>query len=138
MLLASLLENTVSARVILANGRFGVSVLSERHLEVAEYGAARGTPKVIGRFCATDTALGAPRVLGALAHLDCEVDQTVLVADHVVVIGRVNRVTTSPRDERPLLYYSRGFRRMGRRMLAAERLPAVEGYEDSFYTVAEW
>jgi flavin reductase ActVB len=138
MILVSLLQNTVSAQIIVATGLFGVSVLSERHLEVAEYGAASGTPKFIGRFCATNHTLGTPRVLGALAHLDCEVEQTVSVADHVVIIGRVGHVSMSTSDDRPLLYYSRGFRRVGRRMLPAERLPAIEGYEDSFYTVAEW
>ena len=51
-----------------------------------------------------------PTVAGALAHLDCELLDTVGVADHTIVFGRVRAARAAPRGT-PLLYHRRGYRR---------------------------
>jgi flavin reductase (DIM6/NTAB) family NADH-FMN oxidoreductase RutF len=111
--LVSLGEHTVSAKVIGETGRFGVSVLGERSLEAAKFGSAPGAPKFVDAFCDTNrTRVGASRtpvVDGALAHVDCEVVNSVNVADHQVFFGAARSVLLSVEDA-PLLYYARGYR----------------------------
>jgi flavin reductase (DIM6/NTAB) family NADH-FMN oxidoreductase RutF len=106
MVLVSLASRSRGATAIDASGRFGVSVLTEEQLDVAELGAARGTAKFLERYA--DTAQ-APVVAGALASLDCRVSHTLEVADHTVFIGAVRRARSRP-GARPLVYHRRGYR----------------------------
>ena len=54
----------------------------------------------------------APMLVDALAHLDCEVTDTVPVADHVLILGRVRQAQRPNRERSPLLYHRRSFRRL--------------------------
>ncbi len=109
-LLVSLGEHTVSARSIAQTGRFGVSILGERQIEAARFGSAAGAPKFLDRLCDDRDELAATPILaGALAHVDCEVDQTVAVGDHELVIGAVRAVVLSV-GPAPLVYYARDYR----------------------------
>lgn len=115
LLLVSLAERTVSAAAIGEHGRFGVSVLGERAVEVARLGAAPGQPKFVdGHVLDPGAHLGSgtPIVAHALAHVDCAVEQRVPAGDHVIYLGRVLDVHRQPGD-RPLLYYARAFRGLG-------------------------
>ncbi len=112
-LLVSLGEHTVSTRSIVETGRFGVSILGERQIEAARFGSAAGAPKFLDRLCdERDHAVAlceTPILAGALAHVDCEVAQTVPVGDHTIVIGDVRAVVLSV-GHAPLLYYARRYR----------------------------
>ncbi len=55
---------------------------------------------------------GAPGIPGALAVLDCVLDQTLQVATHILMFGRVVQVILAADSEDPLLYYNRGYHRL--------------------------
>jgi flavin reductase (DIM6/NTAB) family NADH-FMN oxidoreductase RutF len=108
--------STVTARSIEDTGRFGVSVLGAGQLEVARFGAARGAPKFMAEFCRqTDDdgseLLQTPAVAGALAHVDCELTESVVAGDHVVCIGAVRSVVLDVGDA-PLVYHDRDYHRL--------------------------
>ena len=52
---------------------------------------------------------GSPRIAGALAVVDCDVQELIPGGDHEIVIGRVSAVDTSPDPEAPLLYWRGGY-----------------------------
>ena len=116
LLLVSLSEQSASAVAIAADGRFGVSILGEALIDVARFGSAKGQPKFVSEYVRDDgdgpSASVTPAVANAIAHIDCAVVQSVKAGDHVVFIGSVGNVFAHPGD-RPLVYYSRGYHRLG-------------------------
>jgi flavin reductase (DIM6/NTAB) family NADH-FMN oxidoreductase RutF len=108
--LVSLGSRTASARAIAATGAFGVSVLSRDQMDVAEYGAARGAAKFLDSLVEPrDRASASPAIAHALAHLDCDVVETIDAADHTVFFGNVHTVRRRCGGD-PLLYHGRGYR----------------------------
>ncbi len=117
-LLVSLASTTSSARAIGASGRFGVSILSADAIEVARFGAARGMPKFLNASqCSSQASSLSPVIAGALAHVDCELADSLVVGDHEVFVGEVRDVTLDPGDE-PLVYFARSFRTLASTMPA--------------------
>lgn len=116
LLLVSLGESTASARAITTDGAFGVSVLGESLIDVARFGSAKGQPKFVHGFCEGDSndpgVSRTPVVANAIAHVDCAVEQRLVAGDHVLFIGHVLNVVRHEGD-RPLVYYSRGYHRLG-------------------------
>jgi flavin reductase (DIM6/NTAB) family NADH-FMN oxidoreductase RutF len=106
--LVSLGSEGASARAIAATGSFGVSILAAEQVAVARYGSAPGATKFLDPFTETRRSTS-PAVPGALAHLDCELSETVQVADHTVLFGRVKAVRSS-RAGTALLYHRRAYR----------------------------
>lgn len=111
-LLISLGEHTASTAAISASGSFGVSILGEAQQHVARFGSQPGVPKFVAEYCDPAAGCVSPAVASTIAHLDCAVDRTVAVADHVLFIGEVQRVVLRPGDERPLVFYARDFHRL--------------------------
>jgi flavin reductase (DIM6/NTAB) family NADH-FMN oxidoreductase RutF len=108
--LVSLDSEGTSARAIAAAGSFGVSILAAEHRALARYGSASGAAKFLESFAeAGDEAGASPAVAGALAHLDCEVVETVQIADHTVFLGHVSAARASAGGA-PLLYHRRAYR----------------------------
>jgi flavin reductase (DIM6/NTAB) family NADH-FMN oxidoreductase RutF len=80
-----------------------VNILAEAHSEVSEAMSRSGTDK----FTGVDwdfSPLGAPRLAGAVAWLDCVVEAEHDGGDHTIVVGSVHGLSAHPRA-RPLLYY---------------------------------
>ena len=115
LLLVSLNRQTASARAINADASFGVSILGERLIDVARFGAAKGQPKFVDRFCRVDEdgehVAGSPVVAGALAHIHCKVEQQIEAGDHLIYLARVDSVLLENGD-RPLVYYARTYHRL--------------------------
>lgn len=114
MLMVAPARTTVTARSIADSGRFGVSILGASLIEVAKFGAAPGAPKFVAEFCADDRhhdVLSTPVVKGALAHVECDLDESVTAGDHMVYIGRVRGVITESCDT-PLVYHGRDYHRL--------------------------
>lgn len=81
--------------------RFGVSVLGEAQAPLSNLFAGYPAPDTQVVF---EESFGAtPVISGALAWLDCEVDNVVDAGDHTVVIGRVERAESHAGA--PLAYY---------------------------------
>lgn len=111
-ILVSVGTQTVTSRQIERTRRFGLSLLSARHRQLAEVGAAPGAPKFVDDHCEDDGEERCPRVRGALYHLDCEVTHVDVVADHTIFVGRVTRWVSGGGDGpiEPLIYFGRGYR----------------------------
>ena len=77
---------------------------------VARHGSTPGATKFLEQH--TDARAGhseSPVIAMALAHLDCEVTETVQVADHTVFFGQV-RAVPELHQGTPLIYHRRGYR----------------------------
>jgi flavin reductase (DIM6/NTAB) family NADH-FMN oxidoreductase RutF len=120
-LLVSLANRTASSQWIRRLGCFGVSVLSTHLLSVAKFGSRPGTPKFVASYCDPESELDLaaseikeleriPSVYGSIAHFDCEVVESVEVADHNVIFGRVHRASVT-RADGALVHWDRQFRR---------------------------
>jgi flavin reductase (DIM6/NTAB) family NADH-FMN oxidoreductase RutF len=80
-------------------GVFGVNVLSADQRDIAERFAGKGGLKGAERFAGaewTARASGAPLLVGALAAIDCEVEEIIERHSHGIVIGRVRAVELAP------------------------------------------
>jgi flavin reductase (DIM6/NTAB) family NADH-FMN oxidoreductase RutF len=79
---------------------FGVSILTSDQIDIAERFTGKGGLKSADRFAGarwTTRASGVPLLVGALAAIDCEVEDIVERHSHAIVIGRVLDVAVSPR-----------------------------------------
>ena len=88
-------------------GSFCVNILAEDQRELSARMARSGTDK----FTDVDwepTPLGAPRLHGALAWLDCTLHAEHPGGDHTVVVGRLHRSAVAA-DAPPLVSYRGGY-----------------------------
>jgi len=111
--LVSLAQHTVLARAISRTERFGVSILGQRAIDIARYGATTGEPKFLDDVCdsaAADDGVGV--VDGALCHVDCQLADAVPYGDHVLNLGTVRAIRLLA-DDAPLVYYGRDYRHLG-------------------------
>jgi flavin reductase (DIM6/NTAB) family NADH-FMN oxidoreductase RutF len=79
-------------------GAFGVNILSADQVDVAERFSGKGGLKGAERFAGAQwitRATGVPLLSGALAAIDCEVEEAIERHSHAIVIGRVRDVVTS-------------------------------------------
>lgn len=93
--------------------RFGISILNEGQRQIAEYGARPGVDKWldsrwIDRRLASDAP---PAIAGALSHLDCVVDQVLVVGTHAIVVGRVQEILMDGGNA-PLMYFQGAYRQL--------------------------
>jgi flavin reductase (DIM6/NTAB) family NADH-FMN oxidoreductase RutF len=73
-------------------GAFGVNILTSDQLDIAERFTGKCGPTGAERFAGaewTTLASGTPLLVGALAAIDCEVEDIVERHSHAIVIGRV-------------------------------------------------
>ncbi|TPV96513.1 MAG: flavin reductase [Myxococcales bacterium FL481] len=95
-----------------ARGHFAVSVLSRDQLDLGARFAGM-IPGVTNRFSgvAIERApSGCALIVGAIATLDCRVEQAVAAGDHTVFVGQVMACTTA--EGSPLLYQDRAWREL--------------------------
>ena len=81
-------------------GFFGVNILASDQLDIAERFTGKGGLKGAARFAGADWTTrtsGVPLLVGALAAIDCEVEDVVERHSHAIVIGRVLDVAVSAR-----------------------------------------
>ena len=81
-------------------GFFGVNILTSDQIDIAERFAGKDGLKGAERFAGaewTTRASGVPLLVGALAAIDCEVEEIVERHSHAIVIGRVLDLQVSTR-----------------------------------------
>lgn len=115
-LLVCLNQQSGSCHVISASGRFCVHVLAEDQLALARHFASRAQDKFAGLAAlglgpACDSALGNPRLDGALAYLECRVTTQTDVGTHRIFFGEV--VAVEAREGSPLAYFKGQFASLG-------------------------
>jgi flavin reductase (NADH) len=97
--------------MILSSGRFAVSVLERGQEAASNHFASRGRePKaVLDGVPMTATSDDLPLVAGALGTLACDLHETMVLGDHLVIVGRVTEATSASEGS-PLIYWSRAYR----------------------------
>lgn len=99
-LIVSLNRAASSWPLVKRHGIFGVNILSSDQVEIAERFTGKGGLKGAERFAGaewTTRASGVPLLVGALAAIDCEVEDVMERHSHAIVIGRVLDVQVSLR-----------------------------------------
>jgi 3-hydroxy-9,10-secoandrosta-1,3,5(10)-triene-9,17-dione monooxygenase reductase component len=89
-----------------ASGSLCINVLASNQEALARAFANSGTDKFAGVGW-TAAGNGAPRLHGALAWLDCSVEDVHEAGDHYLVVARVDALESA--EGRPLLFYRGGF-----------------------------
>ena len=99
-LIVSINREASSWPLVKRYGFFGVNILTSDQIDIAERFTGKGGLKGADRFAGarwTTRASGVPLLVGALAAIDCEVEDTVERHSHAIVIGRVLDVAVSAR-----------------------------------------
>jgi flavin reductase (DIM6/NTAB) family NADH-FMN oxidoreductase RutF len=81
-------------------GIFGVSILASDQIDIAERFAGKGGLTGAARFAGaewTTRASGVPLLVGALAAIDCEVEEIIERHSHAIIIGSVKDLQVSSR-----------------------------------------
>ena len=96
--------HSASAAAITAAGRFCVNVLAEdQQAQCAAFAGRTGD-----RFasCTWEAAAnGSPRLHGCLAWIECDVESSFPVGDHLAIVGRVRHLSAAGGDRNPLVFY---------------------------------
>lgn len=96
-------RHSASAAAIVTAGEFCVNVLAEDQAQVCAAFASRKAD----RFASVswdEAADGPPHLDGALAWIECTVEQSFPAGDHIAVVGRVRRLAAEGRG-RPLVFF---------------------------------
>lgn len=108
-LIVSINRESSSWQLLKRRGFFGVNMLAADQLDIAERFAGKNGLKGAARFGDAQWVAGAsgvPLLAGALAAIECEVEDIVERHSHAIVIGRVLDMQLSPR--RAALAYWQG------------------------------
>ena len=102
------LEKTSRTRaLVLEVGTFAVSVLVEGQQEIAK-AFSRPGKKPFDDLSHRPGKNGAPLLDGAIACIECSVEQVVEGGDHDIVVGEM--AACEVRGGQPLVYFNRGYR----------------------------
>ncbi len=99
-LIVSINREASSWPLVKRYGFFGVNILTSDQIDIAERFTGKGGLKGAARFAGADwttRASGVPLLVGALAAIDCEVEDVAERHSHAIVIGRVLDVAVSAR-----------------------------------------
>ncbi|GAB6987763.1 flavin reductase [Nocardioides pyridinolyticus] len=108
MMLVCLNRKVPTAGAVEAAGKYVVNILGEGQGELASQFAAPSNDKFRCVAVSTGTT-GLPLLGDALAHIECEVVETVVGGTHTIFLGRV--VSATAGDGQPLTYFRGGFGR---------------------------
>lgn len=89
---------------------FAVNILSAEQQGVSQAFASRDADR-FGGFTFERGIGDVPVLVGALAHLECEVHARHKAGDHTIIVGLVQAASSSEAGD-PLLYYRGGYRRL--------------------------
>jgi flavin reductase len=90
---------------------FCVNVLASGQRDLAEHFSGKVRDRQFESIPYETAITGAPILLGALAHFECEVDVEHHAGSHSIFVGRV--VACEKRDGAPLGYYDGAYRDFG-------------------------
>ena len=99
-LIVSINREASSWPLVKRYGFFGVNILTSDQIDIADRFTGKGGLKGADRFAGAHwmtRASGVPLLVGALAAIDCEVEDIVERHSHAIVIGRVLDVAVSER-----------------------------------------
>ena len=100
-LIVSVSRTTSSLPLVKRYGFFGVNILPSDQVDIAERFTGKDGLKGADRFAGAEwitRASGVPLLVGALAAIDCEVEETIERHSHAIIIGRVLDIQVSVRS----------------------------------------
>ncbi len=100
-----------------AAGRFAVNILDEAQQDLSDCFAGSDVTPGRDAFCGAPLhpgATGLPLLDGAIASLECTIEQRVPVGDHCLYIARVDASVVEDPGAQPLLYHRRRYLRIER------------------------
>lgn len=107
LILVCLDKTSRTRALILEKGSFAVNVLADDQEGVSRSFSRRGT-KPFDELEHRSGSMGDPLLEGAIAWIECRLDQMVGAGDHDIFIGEV--FACGDRDGTPLLYYDQTYR----------------------------
>lgn len=113
MLIACVNRSTRTFEAIKADGRFAVNVLGRGQQHIASRCAIPRGDKALDDCWLSRLPVQhrLPKLAGAAAYVDCDVDAAHEHGTHAVLVGLVQDVTVTP-DRYPLLYFDGTFREL--------------------------
>ena len=113
MLLLACVDRRGSAHEqLLRAPAFTVNILAEDQVAVSQAFARSGVEDM-GDVPYLTGSTGAPIIVGALAWVECEIEERLPGGDHTIFIGRVVDLAVPRPDAAPLLFYSGRYRSLG-------------------------
>lgn len=112
--LVSLNRSSSSWPALLEAKSFAVNILAQGQSAVADRFAGRGHIKGNDRYVGWDWSYlgtGTLGLDGAIAVIDCELDEAIERHSHAILLGRVRSVRTAP-EQSPLLYWRGGYQQL--------------------------
>ena len=112
LILVSLQDTNHLPGMIKKSKKFAVSILAVGQEEVSGYFATSGrepTPSFDDSVPIRFGDGGCPVIEGALATLDCALEEAIQGGDHTIAVGRVLGATANP-ELQPLIYFRRAYR----------------------------
>lgn len=103
-------------------GAFCINVLAGDQEGVCRAFAARGADKYAGVPWRPSPGTGSPVLEGAVAWIDCDIEDVVEAGDHYIVLGRVRDLATAGEPD-PLLFFRGGYGRFTPSSLSAPAEP---------------
>jgi flavin reductase (DIM6/NTAB) family NADH-FMN oxidoreductase RutF len=132
-LIVAINRSASSWPILKRDGFFGVNILNADQIDIAERFAGKDGVKGADRFTGAEwvtRASGVPLLVGALAAIDCEVEDIIERHSHAIVIGRALDLRLSPRSA-ALAYWQGQYVAIDRAedaiRLAEVSLPAARG-----------
>jgi flavin reductase (DIM6/NTAB) family NADH-FMN oxidoreductase RutF len=89
---------------------FGINVLRDDQRNLSDRFARKGFDRFDGLPWQRGKT-GVPLLPGALAHIECSVEQRISSGDHDIFVGRMVRAVVE--DGKPLIYFASGYRELG-------------------------
>lgn len=123
MMLVCLNKSSSTHDAVAKAGVYGISILSEGQADLAYRFGKRGIDKFEG-VAITEGSLGVPLIDGALATIECVVEESPVGGTHTVFFGRVAGAAAFERE--PLAYFRGTMGRLER----VKELAAYEGARD--------
>ncbi len=104
-------ESSKSWAKISRNGRFAVNVLSEHQAEVSNVFAGKSDDKFAEVDWEPSPVTGSPWITDAVAHIDCDLEDTFPGGDHQIVVGRVRSMQVHRAEHGPLIFLKGAYAR---------------------------
>lgn len=101
-------KTSITNELIAESGTFSVSILQRDQEALSnKFASKRDEHRRFEGLECEDGATGCPRIPGAIAWVDCRVEQAVDAGDHWVYIGRAERADSA--DGAPLVYFRQSY-----------------------------
>ena len=106
-------KGSTSWPAIRASGSFCANILAEDQETACRAMSVSGADKFAG-LAWTRAGSGCPKLVGALAYVDCDIEAVHDAGDHEICVGRVRELAVE-RDHGPLVFFRGGYGMLGAR-----------------------